>query len=233
MVRKRFLLALPALTAWLLGGTLLTRPAAAQAPAPAAPPAEAPLPIPTPPGAVVQVQMDIHDSDLLGVVKSALRGLASGAARAAGAGGAARPGTAQAIIAGADVDDIAVSTLKNITHVHFLTFQYPGSVPQTSVPKAPAAAGALLSTLPDQTAFYANAFAQEGGHPLFSSDQGGTRVLIDGFAPGHGFALAAQSPAGVAVLRADGYPDLAKIAALFAQIGAAAGRPLPAVPGVK
>lgn len=233
MLTQRNPLTVPFLSLLLAGGALLPLPGHAQTGTPPVPAAETLLSIPTPPGVTVQVQIDIHDRDLLGVVKSALRGLATGAAKAASAAGTAKANAAQSVIANADVDDIVAGTLKNITHVHFLTFQYPGSVAQEAIPKSYAAASALLATLPDQTAFYATAFAQEGGSTLLSSTQNGTRVLIDGFAPGHGFALAAQSPAGVAVLRADGYPDLAKIAALFAQIGALTGHSLPAVPGTK
>lgn len=204
----------------------VSRPALAQTPAAPAPAAETPLPISTPPGA--QVQMDIHDADLLGVVKSALRGFASGAARSAAVDKTHPNGAAQSVIANADLDGITADTLKNITHVHFLTFQYPGSVAPSAVPKSHDAAAALLSSLPDQTAFYANAFAQEGGSALFSSNQNGTHIILDGFAPGKGFALAAQSPAGGAVLRVNGYPDFTRLAALLAQIQAAS-KALPAV----
>ncbi len=196
-------------------------PAFAQTPAAPAPAAETPLPIATPPGAQVQVQMDIHEADLLGVVKSALRGFAFQSARSAAVDKTQPNGAAQSVLASADLDGITTDTLKNITHVHFLTFQYPGSVAQAAVPKSHDAAAALLSSLPDQTAFYANAFAQEGGSPLFSSNQNGTHVILDGFAPGKGFALAAQSPAGVAVLRVNGYPDFTRLGALLAQLKAA------------
>lgn len=206
----------------------VSRPALAQTPAAPAPAAETPLPISTPPGAQVQMQMDIHDADLLGVVKSALRGFASGAARSAAVDKAHPNGAAQSVIANADLDGITADTLKNITHVHFLTFQYPGSAAPSAVPKSHDAAAALLSSLPDQTAFYANAFAQEGGSALFSSNQNGTHIILDGFAPGKGFALAAQSLTGVAVLRVNGYPDFTRLAALLAQIQAAS-KALPAV----
>lgn len=207
-------------------------PPAAVAPAATPPPAPAPdqpLAIPAPPGMTIQVEMDLHDDDLLGVFKSLLKGVGQ-AADSAKSAAEDKPASAKtpqdadiaAILSNADLSDV----LKDVTHIRFILYGPP------TPPAGAAARPAIKPHLPtagetasgDLTPFYENAFATEGGHRVIFVNSAPVHILMTSFGKGHGFAFLVQSPDSVGVLRADGYPDLSKLAALATSIGAAAGK---------
>ena len=175
-------------------------PAYAQAPAgPAAmPPATATsaLPVPLPPGAAVHLEVDGRDQDLLGVVKSLLAGATS-------TGGAGTVRLAFNGLGGALTDEQITALLRNIHHLHLLSFATAGGDT-------------------DALAFYEPALTAGGGHRLVFSNAV-PRVLMVGFDPPGGlgqpggFALVVQSPGVVYVVRADGYPDMQLVGRLLAQ----------------
>jgi hypothetical protein len=191
-----------------------------------------PLVIPVPPNSTVQVEVDLRDDDLLGVFKSLLRGVgqaANSGPTAAGLTSTAKPTSdAQiaAILSNVDLSDV----LKDVTHVHFVMFQLPGGAAPALVPAPdgakvkPAVATNAPPALPDQTAFYETAFATEGGHRIIYANNDPIHLLMTSFGHAHGFAFVVQAPGGLAVLRADGYPDLSKLAALATSVGAAFGK---------
>lgn len=190
---------------------------------PAAP--EQNLAIPAPGGLALQVEMDLHDDDLLGVFKSLLRGVGQ-AAGSAQDSAPSRPASKnapsdadiRAILSNADLSDV----FKDVTHIHFVLYGPPAA---RARPGAAARAPAPAPNLPaDPTALYENAFASEGGRRIIFVNSDPVHVIMTTFGKGHGFAFTVQSPDSVGVLRADGYPDLSKLAALATSIGAAAGK---------
>ncbi len=213
-------------------------PPAVLAPLPAPPvtttaaPPDQPLAIPAPPGLTVQVEMDLHDDDLLGVFKSLLRGVsqaAEGAKNATeskpAAGRTARDADIAAILSNADLSDV----LKDVTHIHFVLYGPPAAPasPARAAGKpggAPRAVAPLPSLPADPTALYENAFASEGGRRIIFVNSDPIHVVMTTFGKGRGFAFTVHSPDSVGVLRANGYPDLSKLAALATSVGAVAGK---------
>jgi len=209
-----------------------TPPPAAVAPAPMPTPAsmpEQPLVIPAPSGLTLQVEMDLHDDDLLGVFKSLLRGVGQ-AANSAQSAANAKPASAKtardtdiaAILSNADLSDV----LKDVTHIHFALYG-PPTARTMGVVKPSVKAGAAVpapNMSADSTAFYETAFASEGGRRVIFVNSEPVHVLMTSFGKGRGFAFLVQSPGSVGVLRADGYPDLSKLAALATSIGTTVGK---------
>ncbi len=214
-------------------------PAIALAPTPAAPPVSAPvplsvsdalLPIPMPAGATVQVEMDVHDDDLLGVYKSFLRGIGQAAQTMplypeAARSSAISNAQMSAIINSTDLSDM----LKGTTHVHLLVMQVPGASPfAAALPvktlKHKAVTAPFAAALPDQTAFYETAFGAEGGHRILYTNIDPLHMTMVSFGHTRGYAVMVQVPGTVAVMRADGYPDLSKLSALVTQVSAAAAK---------
>lgn len=212
-------------------------PAALSAPTPAALPVSAPvplsvsdalLPIPMPAGATVQVEMDVHDDDLLGVYKSFLRGIGQAAqTMPLYPETAARTGVSNAqmsaIINSTDLSDV----LKGTTHVHLLVMQVPGASPfAAAMPvktlKHKAVTAPAPAALRDQTAFYETAFGAEGGHRILYTNIEPLHLTMVSFGHTRGYAVMVQVPGTIAVMRADGYPDLSKLSALVTQVSAAA-----------
>lgn len=213
-------------------------PAIALAPTPAAPPVSAPvplsvsdalLPIPMPAGATVQVEMDVHDDDLLGVYKSFLRGIGQAAQTMP-----LYPEATHTSVSNAQMSAIINSTdlsdmLKGTTHVHLLVMQVPGASPfAAAMPvktlKHKAAAVRVPAALPDQTAFYETAFGAEGGHRILYTNVDPLHLTMVSFGHTRGYAVMVQVPGTIAVMRADGYPDLSKLSALVTQVSAAAAK---------
>ncbi len=212
-------------------------PAVMPAPTPAAVPVSAPvplsvsdalLPIPMPAGATVQVEMDVHDDDLLGVYKSFLRGIGQAAQTMPLYPEAAHTSVSNAqmsaIINSTDLSDV----LKGTTHVHLLVMQVPGASPfaapmpvKTLKHKAAVRVPAALS---DQTAFYETAFGAEGGHRILYTNVDPLHLTMVSFGHTRGYAVMVQVPGTIAVMRADGYPDLSKLSALVTQVSAAAAK---------
>jgi len=194
---------------------------------PAAP--EQNLAIPAPGGLALQVEMDLHDDDLLGVFKSLLRGVGQ-AAGSAQDSAPSRPASKnapsdadiRAILSNADLSDV----FKDVTHVHFALYGPPPPPAGAAARRAvkPGVSAAALTLPADPTAFYETSFASEGGHRIIYVNSDPVHVLMTTFGKGHGFAFLVQSPDSVGILRADGYPDLSKLAALATSIGTAAGK---------
>ena len=240
------LLALFMLTA---GAALTALPASAQMPAapPALTPAPAadlaPLPIPAPPAGKLRVEMDARSEDLLGMVKSFLKGIGE-----TGPLPALRPGQtapvpnpiAQAISGG----DLA-ALLKNVNHVHFVVYEIPGAaapavpvsvevIPISPAPGKPAkkpeqktilvpsAPAAPTAPAFDSNSFYEGAFASEGAHRILYTDADAYKLVMVGFPNQGGFAFAASGGGYLVVERSDGYPDLEVLSAFISRLSAAA-----------
>ena len=238
--------------ALVLAALLCLTPAhAQQAPSPAPPLSgaagaafDSALPIATPPGGTVQVELDLHDDDLLGVYKSFLHGFSQGASTSspAPAAGVSRSDMASQITAALSSADLA-DVLKDVTHIHFVLIQLPGALGAPAVAPTSAARRAPLKpqvtllaatsrpapptpapSAPDLTPQYETAFAREGGHRIVYTNIDPVHLVMVSFGHAHGFALVAQVPGYLAALRSDGYPDLSKVSALATQIAATVGR---------
>ena len=197
-----------------------------------------PLAIPMPPGMTVQTEIDLHDDDLLGVFKSLLRGVGQAAntlpqstPRPQAVGTEKGPTDAQiaAILSNADLSDV----FKDVTHIHFIMLTPTAPSTPMTVKPGKAAMMAGPPAQPDQTSFYETAFSAEGGHRIIYSNFDPVHVLMTSFGHAHGFAFMVQAPGTIAVLRADGYPDLSKLSALATSVGAAAGKAALNMPGSK
>ena len=223
----------------LAAGTMLAAlPASAQqaAPASVSPPsasAPAPLVIPAPPGGKLRVEMDARSEDLLGMVKSFLKGIGETGAPAllpgqttASATSAAQNPIAQAIAGG----EIA-AMLKDVNHVHVVVYEVasPASPRMTAtlgnpaVPKSPLAAPIFAAPLPavpafDSNSFYETAFASEGAHRILYTDADAYKLVMVGFPSRQGFAFAASGGGYVVVERSDGYPDLEVLTAFISHV---------------
>lgn len=226
----------------LMAGTVLSpvsTPAQTPAPPPVIPAAPvpdlAPLLIPSPPGAKLRVEMDARSEDLLGLVKSFLKGIGeTGPAVIAASGPAAAPPNpvAQAIANG----DLA-AMLKDVNHVHFAVYEVAGPAPAIVLPTLPLKPGvkksAFAAPVPppvmsdppvaafDSNSFYENAFAAEGAHRLLYTDADAYKLVMVGFPNRHGFAFAASGGGYVIVERSDGYPDLEILSAFISRVSTA------------
>ncbi len=225
-----------ALAVLTLGALVAGQPASAQTTPASVPPASVAvddtLAIPSPPNSTVQVDMDVRDDDLLGVLKSFLKGIGDGG-QAAGAALTAptvpmRPGHSiemgpqvAAILSHADLGDI----LKDVTHVRFVVYQMAGA-PRPMAAPVMKGKSSLASPAPpmmaDQTPQFETAFAAEGGHRILYVNAELAHVLMVSFGHARGSALVVQGPGTLAVLRANGYPDLSKLSALATQLGSVA-----------
>ncbi len=209
-----------------------TAPPAPLAPVPAplsTSASDALLAIPMPAGATVQVEMDVHDDDLLGVYKSFLKGIGQAMqAMPVYPETAARTGVGStqmaAILNNADLSDV----LKGTTHIHLIVLKVPGASPfaptlSTKPSKHPVAPVVPPAT-PDQTAFYETAFGAEGGHRIIYTNIDPLHLSMVSFGHTRGYAIMVQVPGTIAVMRADGYPDLSKLSALVTQVSAVAAK---------
>jgi len=197
-----------ALACALLLSTVLLPPAAGAQPG-------APLPIPVPPNTRLQVELDARDQDLLGSVKTFLRGLnvaafiamMSSAAPGAPVPRLGAPGTPPSGPFGgpgfpgsgfgrpANLADI----LKDIHHLHLLAFE--------------------SSQTPDEMQrFYEEPFLKEGGRRTLLLDLGAARLLAIGFDEPRGFAAVLIAGKEVVAGRADGYPDLEQIGPILMSV---------------
>ena len=236
-----FLLALAA------GTTLAALPASAQQAAPMAAPTApaadfAPLPIPAPPGGKLRVEMDARSEDLLGMMKSFLKGIGETGPPAVLPGQTAPVPNpiAQALSNG----DLAV-LLKNVNHVHFVVYELPGAaapavpvsvevIPISPAPGKPAkkpeqktilvpsAPAAPTAPAFDSNGFYETAFASEGAHRILYTDADAYKLVMVGFPNSKGFALAASGGGYIVVERSDGYPDLEVLSAFISRLSTAA-----------
>lgn len=200
-----------------------TQTPAAPAAAPAAPlPETAILAIPTPPEAKLRFEMDARSEDLLGLVKSFLKGVGetngTNPAKSSTALSSA-PATPINPIEEALKNGNLADILKDVNHLHFVVWELP------SVPKPNAPAEAKAAPL-DISAFYEGSFQAEGAHRILFTDADEYKLVMVGFPGRHGFAFAASAlpTAGggyVAAARADGYPNMEALSAFVSQITSA------------
>ncbi len=247
----RHLLALS--TALTLGTLSLGHPALAQTPTAAPAPVYTPTPtpvtapplsqltIPAPPSGRLRVEMDARSEDILGVLKSFLKGIGqtNATARAVDPARPVKPNPIADALAGGDLADI----LKDVNHVHFVVYEMPGAKPPVltpptltkplgkkggkalvPVPAVPAAPPALPVPTFDSNAFYETAFSAEGAHRLLFTDADEYKLVMVGFPNRKGYAYAVSGGGYVAVSRSDGYPNLEALTAFLSRITDAALR---------
>ncbi len=198
-------------------------------------PTPALLVIPAPPGAKLRVEMDARSEDLLGMVKSFLKGVGeTGPTPSAQAGKAPANPIADALEAGNLAD-----TLKDVNHVHFVVYELPGpTAPPPTLPftlpgklhgKAVKAHLALPQFAPmsapvsnfDSNAFYESAFSAEGAHRILYTDADAYKLVMVGFPERKGYAFAVSGAGYVAVSRTDGYPNLEALTAFVSRFTSA------------
>lgn len=227
----------------LLGGILVgISPVFAQTPAPPAPVAapsvspvmdtglSSPLTIPLPAGSKLRVEMDARSEDVLGMMKSFLKGIGETTT-------ALQPG--QPVPPRNPVADLLVNgnlaeILKDVNHVHFVVYELApsnSSLPLISPAPKKAASSVLLSTMPtevvlppvsfDSNAYYETAFGAEGAHRIMFADADQYKLVMVGFPNRKGYAFAASGGGYVAVSRIDGYPNLEVLSAFMSRATAA------------
>lgn len=228
MTTRRFTQLLSLLAAALAAGTLLaTVPASAQQTT--APVMTVPLVIPPPPGGKLRVEMDARSEDLLGMMKSFLKGIGeTGQPVYLTSGRAASPPNP---VADAIANGDLAAMLKDVNHVHIAVYEIsaptasrmPIILGNPSVPKAPLAASVFAAPLPavpafDSNSFYESAFAAEGAHRLLYTDADAYKLVMVGFPNRRGFAFAASGGGYVFIERSDGYPDLEVLTAFISHV---------------
>lgn len=190
-----------------------------------------PLVIPPPPGGKLRVEMDARSEDLLGMMKSFLKGIGeTGQPVYLTPGRTASPPNpvAEAIANG----DLA-AMLKDVNHVHIAVYEIPGAAGPSSVtiiiPSQPGMKKSLVTAAPaapatpavpafDSNSFYESAFAAEGAHRLLYTDADEFKLVMVGFPNRQGFAFAASGGGYVFVERSDGYPDLEVLTAFISHV---------------
>lgn len=190
----------------------------------------APLVIPPPPGGKLRVEMDARSEDLLGMMKSFLKGIGeTGQPVYLTSGRAVSPPNpvAEAIANG----DLA-AMLKDVSHVHLAVYEIPGGAGPSPVvlitPSHPGMKKSLVTAMPapatpaalafDSNSFYESAFAAEGAHRLLFTDADEFKLVMVGFPDRRGFAFAASGGGYVFVERSDGYPDLEVLTAFISHV---------------
>ncbi len=239
MTKRLSIKSFPLLAGALAAGTLFAaHPASAQqsavpmsAPAPAltAPTETAPLVIPPPPGGKLRVEMDARSEDLLGMMKSFLKGIGETGQPVAVLG---RPASPPNPVAEAIANGDLAAMLKDVNHVHIAVYEIPGAAGPSPVmmitPVQPGlkkslVAGPVVPPVPvvptfDSNSFYESAFAAEGAHRLLYTDADAFKLVMVGFPDRRGFAFAASGGGYVFVERSDGYPDLEVLTAFISHV---------------
>ena len=238
---------LPLRLALLTGAALCAVPTFAQQtmlPVPAAPatlapaPAFAPLPdatlsvpltIPVPPGAKLRAEMDARSEDILGVMKSFLKGIGETGERTvppAPGQPMPSPNPVADMLANGNLADM----LKDVNHVHFVVYELaaPPAPPMiiTPVPRKGLKVMPLVTMPPvivtptpafDSNAFYEGAFDAEGAHRIMFADADEYKLVMVGFPDRKGYAFAVSGGGYVAVSRTDGYPNLEVLSAFISR----------------
>jgi hypothetical protein len=190
------------------------------------------LSVSLPPNVRLRLDVNARDEDVLGIVKSFLRGfkgenlqsmlLSMSRVRASTntgptegpASGDISKAAAVQLLSDADLETI----LKQINHARFVVFETanPYSGGSTSYQASRArATRAAHSTI----AHYENAYiTREGGRRIARGDFDDVQVLAVGF-PGRGFALVIGAPGTGVVIRADGYPNFEGLGPLLMGMG--------------
>jgi len=190
----------------------------------------APLTIPMPPGSKLRVEMDARSEDVLGMMKSFLKGIGETTP-------ASQPGQPMASrnpVADLLVNGNLAEILKDVNHVHFVVYELaPSNSSSPSIFPAPkkAASSVLLNTMPtevvlppvsfDSNAYYETAFGAEGAHRIMFADADQYKLVMVGFPNRKGYAFAASGGGYVAVSRIDGYPNLEVLSAFMSRATAA------------
>ena len=231
-----------------LAQTPMAAPVPVYTPAPTYAPVTAPplsqLAIPVPPGGKLRVEMDARSEDILGVLKSFLKGIGetNSTARAVDPARPIKPNPIADALAGGDLADI----LKDVNHVHFVVYEIPGAKPPMmplmsptviikplgkkggkalmTVPAVPVIAPAPPVPVFDSNAFYETAFDAEGAHRLLFTDADEYKLVMVGFPDRKGYAYAVSGGGYVIVSRSDGYPNMEALTAFLSRITDAALR---------
>lgn len=240
-MRSSYILFLPlALSAATLLPSSTAHAQQAAAPMPAAPVAATPAPlpemavlaIPAPPGAKLRFEMDARSEDLLGLVKSFLKGIgdskSTDQSKATIALSSAPVTPANPIEEALENGNLA-DILKDVNHFHFAVWELPPplAVPAPAKAQAAAPVAPMDSTPPlDTNSFYEGAFQSEGAHRILYTNVDEYKLVMVGFPDHHGYAFAASDlPAAgggyVAAARADGYPNMEALTAFITHITSA------------
>ena len=190
----------------------------------------APLVIPPPPGGKLRVEMDARSEDLLGMMKSFLKGIGETGQPVYLTSGRAMspPNPVADAIANGDL----AAMLKDVNHVHIAVYEIPGGAGPSPVmlitPVQPGMKKSLVTAAPapatpaipvfDSNSFYESAFAAEGAHRLLYTDADAYKLVMVGFPDRRGFAFAASGGGYVFVERSDGYPDLEVLTAFISHV---------------
>jgi hypothetical protein len=195
-------------------------------------PANSILSISLPPYARLRLDVDARNEDVLGIVKSFVRGFKgeslqsmllsmsrvrastnTGPAEGPASGDVSKAAAVQ-LLSDADLETI----LKQINHARFVVFETPspysgGSASyQASRARATKAAQSTI-------AHYENAYlTREGGRRIARGDFDDTQMLVVGFGE-RGFALVIGAPGMGVVIRADGYPNFEGLGPLLMGMG--------------
>ena len=188
-----------------------------------------PLVIPAPPGGKLRVEMDARSEDILGVMKSFLKGIGETGERnppAAPGQPAPPPNSVADLLANGSLADI----YKDVNHVHFVVYELPAPaappVDMTPLPKKGIKPMPLVTLPPvdlpatpafDSNAFYESAFDAEGAHRLMFADAGDYKLVMVGFPDRKGYAFAVSGAGYLAVSRTDGYPNLEVLSAFISR----------------
>ncbi len=185
-----------------------------------------PLTIPMPPGSKLRVEMDARSEDVLGMMKSFLKGIGETTpVTQPGQSPPPRNPVADLLVNG-NLADI----LKDVNHVHFVVYELAPTIlpapmgapaPKKAVKPSPLATMPMevVAPLPtfDSNAYYENAFGAEGAHRIMFADADQYKLVMVGFPNRKGYAFAASGAGYVAVSRIDGYPNLEVLSAFMSR----------------
>lgn len=184
--------------------------------------------IPAPPSGKLRIEMDARSEDLLGMMKSFLKGMGETgipvAPKIAG-----QPTPAPNPLADILINGNLADMMKDINQVHFVVYELPApptplfeTMPTPKFPKKPIkATPPLISSPPlpafDSNAFYETAFNAEGAHRIMFADADDYKLLMVGFPDHKGYAFAVSGAGYVAVSRSDGYPNMEVLSAFVSR----------------
>jgi len=185
------------------------------------------LSVAMPPQARLRLDVDARDEDILGVVKSLLRGfkgqnlkaLLSSPNSASAPTSANNPtssgtsvDTAQAAAIQLLSDTNLETVLHDVKHLRVVFFEVPYS--RRSYSGAKPSKSMISPVAQSVVSFYEQAYlTREGGHRIARMDFDDVQMLTVGF-PQRGFAMVFQGPGMGFVVRADGYPNLEAVGPL-------------------
>ena len=185
------------------------------------------LSVAMPPQARLRLDVDARDEDILGVVKSLLRGFKGQSLKAmlSAPNAASAPTPANgAASSNASVDTFQTAALqllseadletvlRDVKHLRIVFFEVPYS--RRPYRSGNASQSASRPATQSVVSFYEQAYiTREGGHRIARMDFDDVQMLTVGF-PQRGFAMVFQAPGMGFVVRADGYPNLESVGPL-------------------